>query len=183
MTLTLPISLPMRNLGAARLSDAEIRAAVARYVEDADNPDVLAYGHNFLSHYDRGRWMIQYMMRLGRMRGVRVLDVGCGFGWQALLIALLGGNEGVAHDIRETMTNVVQSRTDAMRETLDAAGASVTPLLGDICSLDVEPASFDAIFCNQTVEHIHDLPRFFATAGRVLRPGGWMVIANDNNAL
>jgi ubiquinone/menaquinone biosynthesis C-methylase UbiE len=50
----------------------------------------------------------------------------------------------------------------------------VTPLLGDICSLNVEPASFDAIFCNQTVEHIHDLPRFFAAAARVLgRAGGW----------
>jgi SAM-dependent methyltransferase len=41
----------------------------------------------------------------------------------------------------------------------------------------------DAIFCNQTVEHIHDLPRFFAAAHRALKPGGRMVIANDNNAL
>jgi hypothetical protein len=59
----------------------------------------------------------------------------------------------------------------------------VVPLLGDICSLKLEPASFDAIFCNQTVEHVHDLPRFFAAAAHALKPGGRLVIGNDNNAL
>jgi SAM-dependent methyltransferase len=181
MTLTVPTYRPTRT--PAPLTGADIRAAVVEYIEGSDNPDMLAYGGNFLRHYDRGRWMIEYMMRFGRMRDSRVLDVGCGFGWQALLIALLGGNDVVANDIRESMTDVVASRTDALNDSLQAAGGSVTPLLGDICAIDVEPESFDAIFCNQTVEHIHDLPRFFAAAARALRPGGWMVIANDNNAL
>jgi SAM-dependent methyltransferase len=181
MTLSLPIRLPTRT--PTPLADGAVHDAVREYIEGSDNPDLLAYGANFLRHYARGRWMIEYMMRLGQMQHARVLDVGCGFGWQATLIALLGGNDVVANDIRESMTAVVRERTRALGETLDAAGGAVTPLLGDICTLDVEPESFDAIFCNQTVEHIHDLPRFFAAAHRALRPGGRMVVANDNNAL
>jgi SAM-dependent methyltransferase len=181
MTLILPFVSPAR--ARKPLTDDAIYETVREYIEGSDNPDVLAYGGNFLRHYARGRWMIEYMMRLGRMRHARVLDVGCGFGWQATLIALLGGNDVAANDIRESMTHVVRERTRALADALDAAGGAVTPLLGDICSLDVEPASFDAIFCNQTVEHIHDLPRFFAAAVRALRPGGRMVVANDNNAL
>lgn len=183
MTLTLPFRTHS-DTTATPLADDAIHAAVREYIEGSDNPDVQAYGGNFLRHYARGRWMIEYMMRLGQMRHSRVLDVGCGFGWQAMLIALLGGNDVVANDIRESMTVVVRERTRALADTLESAGgAAVTPLLGDICTLDIEPESFDAIFCNQTVEHIHDLPRFFAAAHRALRPGGRMVVANDNNAL
>jgi SAM-dependent methyltransferase len=181
MTLILPFVAPART--QIPLADDAIQGAVREYIEGSDNADVLAYGGNFLSHYARGRWMIEYMMGLGNMRDARVMDVGCGFGWQAMMIALLGGNDVVANDIRESMIHVLRSRTRALEETLDAAGGAVTPLLGDICTLDVEPESFDAIFCNQTVEHIHDLPRFFAAARHALRPGGRMVIANDNNAL
>ena len=183
MTLILPFVALERRRKQAPLDDDAIYAAVREYIDGSDNPDVLAYGGNFLRHYDRARWMIEYMMRLGHMRGARVLDVGCGFGWQAMMIALLGGNDVVANDIRESMTHVVGERARAFEETLASAGAAVTPLLGDICELDVEPESFDAIFCNQTVEHIHDLPAFFAAAHRALRPGGRMVVANDNNAL
>jgi 2-polyprenyl-3-methyl-5-hydroxy-6-metoxy-1,4-benzoquinol methylase len=68
--------------------------------------------------------MIEYMMKLGEMRNARVLDVGCGFGWQALLIALLGGNDVVANDIRESMIDVVGSRAGAMSDTLSAAMAA-----------------------------------------------------------
>ena len=143
-----------------------------------------SYGSRFLSHFERGRWMVEHMMRLGRMHGGgrRVLDVGCGFGWQSLMIAAIGRCEVVANDIRATMTQVVDARVRAVRSELPP-GASVTTLLGDVCALRLPPASFDAIFCNQTVEHVHDLDRFFAAAARVLRPGGRMVIANDNNLL
>src|SRR4051794_16120547 len=181
--MTLSIALTPSERSTAALTADEIQAVVREYIEGADNPDVLAYGGEILRHYGPGRWVIEDMMRLGKMRNARVLDVGCGFGWQALLIALLGGNDVVANDIRESMIDVVDSRAGALGDTLSAAGGSVTPLLGDICSLNVEDESFDAIFCNQTVEHIHDLPPFFKTAARVLRPGGWMVIANDNNTL
>lgn len=43
--------------------------------------------------------------------------------------------------------------------------------------------SFDAIFCHQTIEHVHDLDRMFAKCATLLRKGGRCVISNDNNAL
>jgi 2-polyprenyl-3-methyl-5-hydroxy-6-metoxy-1,4-benzoquinol methylase len=101
-----------------------IREAVRKYIEESGNPDVVAYGGKFLRHYDRGAWMIRYMMHLGRMRGCRVLDVGCGFGWQALIIALAGPNDVVANDIRESMVNVVRSRTTALNGYLTNGGGA-----------------------------------------------------------
>src|SRR3954452_13324161 len=100
--MTLSIALTPSQQSTSMPSAGEIHAVVREYIEGADNPDVLAYGGEFLRHYGRGRWMIEYMMRLGNMRNARVLDVGCGFGWQALLIALLGGNDVAANDIRES---------------------------------------------------------------------------------
>ena len=143
---------------------------------------MIAYGRRFLEHYERNRWMIHHMMDLGKMHHARVLDVGCGFGWHALMIAAAGKNTVVANDIRASMTSVIDARLDALHPHFPP-GASVKTLLGDICSVNLEPASFDAIFCNQTVEHIHDVDRFFAIAARILKPGGRMVISNDNNVL
>ena len=59
----------------------------------------------------------------------------------------------------------------------------IEPLTGDICTLDLPPASFDAIMSNQTIEHVHDLDAMFDVCFAALRPGGRIVIANTNNAL
>ena len=99
-----------------------IRDTVRDYIEKSNNPDVIAYGGKFLRHYDRGAWLIKYMMDLGEMRNARVLDVGCGFGWQALIIALAGRNQVVANDIRDSMIDVVRARLAGLNGTLTGGG-------------------------------------------------------------
>ncbi|MCH8806562.1 MAG: methyltransferase domain-containing protein [Planctomycetes bacterium] len=159
---------------------------VAEYIRGTDNPDLREYGGALLRQLDVGSadrflWFIQHVLRLGAMYGARVLDVGCGFGWQALAISMLGGNHVIANDIRESMTLPLQERVEAVRRL--GASVLVESLTGDICTIDMPAASFDAIFCNQTLEHVHNLDSMFRVCVHVLKPKGRCVIVNDNNVL
>lgn len=164
------------------LDQARLQEIVAFYIQGSQSPDLRTYGKGFLDHFDRAVQAIRQVMSLGRMRSARILDLGCGFGWHALLIALLGDNEVVANDVRELMTENVQNRIAAVEQAFGLS-VRVRTLLGDFTTLDVPPRSFDAIFSNQAIEHIHDLDACFRRAYEILRPGGRLVVTNDNNCL
>jgi len=75
---------------------------------------------------------------------------------------------------------------DGMSQCLESMKAGgerlpVTPLKGDICSLDLPDASFDGIFSTEAIEHVHDLGAMFDRVHRLLKPGGRAVIVNDSN--
>lgn len=169
------------------MSESEIARWIVEYIEGADNPDLRAYGSRLLKaaksfdrYFHRFYWFAQYLIRLGQMSHSRVLDVGCGFGWDAATISMLGRNEIVANDIRETMTAPLRDRIEAL--SVEGAPLNVSTLTGDICTLNVSPDSFDAVYCREAIEHIHDLDALFAKIAEVLRRGGRCVVANDSNA-
>ncbi len=163
-------------------NDASARHWVHRYINEGANADFLSYAR----HYDGGSpdrffWAMAEIARLARMTpNDRVLDVGCGFGWQAVALAALSGAHLVANDIRPLMTATLADRVAAIQSA--GAPIAIEPLTGDICDLNLPDATFDAIICNQTIEHVHDLDRMFATCARLLKPGGRIVVTNDNNA-
>jgi SAM-dependent methyltransferase len=77
---------------------------------------------------------------------------------------------------------------DGMRESVETMrkkGAifDVTPVCGDICNLDMEPGSFDAIYSMEAIEHVHDLKKMFARCVELLKPGGNLILVNDSNPL
>jgi SAM-dependent methyltransferase len=59
---------------------------------------------------------------------------------------------------------------------LVAHGPHVT-VVGDITSLPIKSHSTDAIICIHVLEHIHDDRTAMAELCRVLKPGGWAIIA------
>ena len=146
-----------------------LAAVIRDWITDSNNVDVRNYGSNFLAHLQRQLWQIEYMMKLGRMRNSRVLDVGCGFGWESIVIAVQGGNIVTANDIRSQMIEFIDRRLSELRHK--PPQMRLHPLLGDICDLDLSPDSFDAIFCSQTIEHVHTLEAMFDRAHRVLVRG------------
>ncbi len=169
-----------------QLTATEAQRWIAEYIRGSDNPDFRHYGSSLLRSMEAGTadrfiWFVRYLMRLGGMFEARVLDVGCGFGWYGLAISILGNNHVVANDIRETMTGPLRERIAAVRRK--GAPVSVEALTGDICALSIAPRSFDAIVCNEMIEHVHDLDAMLDVCFSILRPGGRCVITNDNNAL
>lgn len=169
------------------MKSAELRAStlISEYVASSANPDLREYGRKFVDGDGRGarhRWFIRELCRLGGVRSGTVLDIGCGFGWDSIAIALIGDPKLViANDIRESMTAPLQSFLD--NKCAEGHRLPIRTLTGDICDLDIAPNSLDSIICNQTLEHVHDLDRMFDRCSSLLRPRGRAVFTNDNNAL
>ncbi|MGE3317476.1 MAG: class I SAM-dependent methyltransferase [Planctomycetaceae bacterium] len=153
---------------------------IGRYIDGCDHPDFRAYAAAKNHDADvRFEWVMREIVRLGSMQGGRYLDIGSGFGWDAVAISILSGGTVVANDIRPLMTELTAERVAAIRAL--GAPVSVETLAGDICEADLPGNSFDAIICNQTMEHVHDLEGMFEVALRLLKPGGRAIFTNDNN--
>ncbi len=161
---------------------SSIIALAKRYIEASDHPDLQVYRRDLGSKlpFDIWQWRLSEFVRLGGFGGGDILDVGCGFGWDAVGLSLIGNCRVTAIDVLPSM---VEAMTECLSAIRDEPGVDVRPLCGDICTIDLPADSFDGMFSSEAVEHVHDLDLMFARAWTLLRPGGRLLIANDSNAL
>ncbi len=105
--------------------------------------------------------------------GLRVLDLGSGTGYPALLAAQAVGANGsvVGIDLAEHMLAVAEKK--AARLGLQ----NVTFKVGDVSTLPFEAASFDAVTSRFCLMFLPDIPKAAAEITRVLKPGGWVAVA------
>lgn len=105
--------------------------------------------------------------------GGRLIEVGAGFG--RLADEYRGYREVVLLDASEV-------HVAAARQAL-AGDERVRVVLGDAFELPFEDASFDAVVCVRVLHHIEDPRPVIAEFGRVLRPGGVLIMefANKRN--
>jgi len=111
------------------------------------------------------------MLELGE--GVRVLDVGCGSGVFADLVARHPGTRVTAVDGNPAAIAFARHRYP--RSNLELRR-------GLVDELDFAPSTFDRISCLEVIEHIHrDQARaMLSTFYRLLRPGGRLVMSTPN---
>jgi SAM-dependent methyltransferase len=107
--------------------------------------------------------------RLHAGSGSRILDIGCGTGQPALLIA---GSTGAA------VTGIsISKRQVAAARARDPGPARVEFRLADALDLPFNDGSFDAACMIESLIHMPDHVRALAQDRRILRPGGTLVIA------
>ena len=100
--------------------------------------------------------LARYRLAAHLVRGRRVLDAGCGEGYGVALLSSAGAASVVGVDVDEA--TIAEARE---RYGLDFQVA-------DVADLPFEDASFDAVVCFETIEHIEDAPRAVAELKRVL---------------
>jgi ubiquinone/menaquinone biosynthesis C-methylase UbiE len=104
-------------------------------------------------------------------RGERVLEVGPGTGYYTLGVAeRLDGGALAAFDIQQEMLDHVA------REGAKRGVSNIEPTLGDARDLPYEDNSFDAAFLVTVLGEIPDQEAALRELGRVLRPGGRLVV-------
>ena len=105
--------------------------------------------------------------RAGITEGMRVCDVGCGYGGTAHLLAASYGAQ---------VTGITVS--PKQYEAAIGQGEAANPdfILRDWMENGLPSASFDAVIAIESTEHLPDVARGIDEMARVLRPGGRLVI-------
>lgn len=163
------------------MGNQSIAETLKEYVQGSEHPDLQVYRQGLTEDgfIDVWEWRTRHYCELGGFKGKRVLEAGCGFGWDAVGISIIGNNRVVASDILPSMIDGMSQCLETMK--LRGKPLSVTPMQADICKLDMPDASFDGIFSTEAIEHVHDLNMMFRNCYRLLKPGGRLVIVNDSN--
>ena len=102
--------------------------------------------------------------------GQRVLDLGSGTGYPALLAAQIVGAGGqvIGMDLAEEMLSVAEKK--AARLGL----SNVHFRAGDVSALPFDDHSFDAVISRFCLMFLPDIQRAASEIARVLKPGGWV---------
>lgn len=105
--------------------------------------------------------------------GQRVLDLGSGTGYPAVLSAQAVGGRGevVGLDVAEDMLDVARRKAAAL------GLANVTFRPADVSALPFDAGSFDAVISRFCLMFLPDVPKAAAEIARVLKPGGYVAAA------
>lgn len=106
------------------------------------------------------------------LTGLCILDVGCGGGLVSEPISRLGGDV-LAIDAAERNVRIAEQHARA-------TGASVRYLHALPEDLGEQAGQFDIVMSLEVVEHVADVATFLSAIGRLVRPGGVLVIGTLN---
>ena len=107
--------------------------------------------------------------------GERVLDVGCGTGTLAIGVKRQVGETGVVHGVDASAGMIALASKKA-----EARGAAVDFQTAAAQALPFDDSSFDAVLCTMVMHHLprDQRPQAVAEMGRVLRPGGRLLVVD-----
>lgn len=106
--------------------------------------------------------------------GLRVLDLGCGYGWFCRWAIAAGAQSVVGVDLSEKML---------ARAKADTHDERITYILGDLEAIDIEPAGYDLVFSSLTLHDIRDLSALVKTIRRGMSFGGRFVFSVEHPVL
>jgi SAM-dependent methyltransferase len=142
------------------LTDAE---HVRREYESESGLAVRAAAHRWMDGPDA---VAMCVAAIAEVAPKRVLDVGCGRGNVAELVAKETGATVVGVDQSERMVELTRSR-------------GVEAIVGDVRRLPFDEASFDCALAAWMLFHVVEVDDALAELARVLAPGGRLVAATN----
>ncbi len=108
---------------------------------------------------------------LPAMRGLKVVDLGCGFGWFCRWAREAGAASVLGLDVSENML------TRARATLPDPA---IVYERADLDRLSLPAGSFDLVYSSLTLHYLENLKALFAAAHRALVPGGHLVFSAEH---
>ncbi len=112
---------------------------------------------------------------LDSLKGLRMLDIGCGGGILSEPLARLGAVMVGADPSKE---NIAAAKAHA-----EEGGLAIDYRATTAEALAAENERFDVVLAMEVVEHVADMEAFVATCASMVKPGGLMVAATLNRTL
>ncbi len=105
------------------------------------------------------------------LRGLRVVDLGCGFGWFCRWARQQGAACVLGLDVSEKMLAKAKAAT---------SDAGITYTRSDLEVLELPAASIDLAYSSLALHYIENLGRLLATVHQALVPGGQLVFSIEH---
>ena len=118
------------------------------------------------AHFDRDP------QKLDCLKGLRMLDIGCGAGILSEPLARLGAAMVGADPAAENI--------EAAKAHAEATGVSVDYRATTAEALAEAGEQFDIVLAMAVVEHVVDVPAFVESCAAMVKPGGLMIAATIN---
>ncbi len=148
----------------------------------AVSPWFYDYFEELTSDSGRSRYAraLQADLNLARVspEGKIVMDAGSGFGVTLLCLASLNPRMALGLEVFRTMSSSSEVLRSRYAEALPAA-----ILRGSVHDAPLRDESIDFIYCNEAYSHFRYPAEFLREAGRLLKPGGTLMICDGNNGL
>jgi 2-polyprenyl-3-methyl-5-hydroxy-6-metoxy-1,4-benzoquinol methylase len=132
-----------------------------------DRSDTLAFLETFV---DQGSSFLEEFAPLQQTGGLKVLDVGCGLGGKTVALSVSDAGEVVGIDSDLEKTGWAQILADRR------ANNNVFFAVQTASDLAFSEATFDLVLLLDVIEHVDDPLAVLLECGRVLRPGGRVLI-------
>src|ERR1043165_4959197 len=113
--------------------------------------------------------------KLDCLKGLRMLDIGCGGGILSEPLARVGAQKVGADPAKE---NIAAAQAHA-----EEAGVPVDYRATTAEELAAAKERFDVVLAMEVVEHVTDVNAFVATCAAMVKPGGLMIAATLNRTL
>lgn len=121
--------------------------------------------------------------RLGLRPPQKLLELGCGTGWMAEFLALMQfdmlGTSISPHEIQDAQTRIQSLKSRRLDVKLEFRA---TPM-ESVNQAVLDRVPFDAVFVFEALHHAHDWRQAIQASHACLKPGGWLIIASEPNAM
>ena len=107
---------------------------------------------------------------LPEMRGLRVLDLGCGFGWFCRWAAAQGAAEVTGSDVSEKM----------LARGRETSAPAIRYVRADMDALTLEPSRYDLIYSSLAFHYLTRLDALMAQIAQALVRGGRLVFSVEH---
>jgi SAM-dependent methyltransferase len=105
------------------------------------------------------------------VNGLRVVDLGCGYGWFCRWAREQGAKEVLGLDISEKMLDRARGAT---------TDRAVAYRRADLEELSLPPASFDLVYSSLAFHYVEDAERLYRTIHAALAAGGRLVFSTEH---